>query len=71
MCIGSKPKIEKADAVAPAPPPAIDKPMAPVLNETARTANAEGESAAAARRGRKALTIPLARSGASGINIPR
>ena len=70
MCIGKKPQIEKADPVAP-PPPVADKPTAPVLNETSRTANAEGESAAAARRGRKALTIPLAQTGATGINIPR
>ncbi|AIK68509.1 hypothetical protein Lo5R7ANS_39 [Mesorhizobium phage vB_MloP_Lo5R7ANS] len=70
MCF-SKPKIEKADPVAPPPPPAIDKPLAPVLNEPSRLSNTDGNSAAAARRGRKALTIPLARTGGSGINIPQ
>jgi hypothetical protein len=69
MCL-SKPKIEKADPVAP-PPPVIDKPMAPVLNETSRITNQDGETASASRRGRKALTIPLASPGATGINIPR
>jgi hypothetical protein len=69
MC--SKPKIEKADPVAPPPPPANDKPLAPVLNETSRLANQEGANANAARRGRKSLTIPLARTGGSGINIPQ
>lgn len=69
MCF-SKPKIEKADPVAPPPPP-IDKPLAPVLNETSRLSNQDGNAAAAARRGRKALTIPLARTGGSGINIPQ
>ena len=68
MC--SKPKIEKADPVAP-PPPAIDKPLAPVLNETSMASSKDTTGANVARRGRKALTIPLASPGASGINIPR
>ncbi|WP_352775740.1 hypothetical protein [Mesorhizobium sp. M0571] len=41
------------------------------MNETSRLANQEGATANAARRGRKALTIPLARTGGSGINIPQ
>lgn len=68
MCT-KRPKIEKADAVQP-PPPMIATPKAPVLNETTRTANADAGNAARSRRGRAALTIPLASKGA-GINIPR
>lgn len=70
MCF-KKPKIEKADPVAPPPPPPADKPMAPVLNDATTLANKDAQLTGNARRGRSALTIPLARSGGSGINIPR
>lgn len=70
MCF-SKPRIEKADPVAPPPPPVADKPMAPVLNEVTRAGKDEGQAAGAKRRGRSSLTIPLANTSSSGINIPR
>lgn len=64
------PKIEKADPVA-APPPMIVQPAAPVLNERTQKTNTEAGTAATARKGRAALTIPLATTGSTGVNIPR
>jgi hypothetical protein len=70
MCGPKKQKIEKADPVVAAPPPAI-APMAPVLNE-ATTNSADATSAK--RRGKKALVIPLAPSALArpqiGVNVP-
>jgi len=70
MCRPKAPKIEKADPVA-APPPIIQAPQAPVLNEASRAADTDAGTATKARRGRAALTIPLAQSGSTGVNIPR
>ncbi len=70
MCRPKQPKIEKADPVAP-PPPMIAAPAAPVLNDNTRKTDTDAGSASKARKGRAALTIPLASPGATGVNIPR
>ena len=70
MCSAPKPKIEKADPVAP-PPPAIAKPAAPVLNESTQRTNADSGAAAKARKGRSSLTIARNTKPTTGVNIPR
>ncbi len=70
MCRPKAPKIEKADPVA-APPPMIQTPQAPVINESVRKTDTEAGTANKARKGRSALTIPLAQSGNTGVNVPR
>ncbi|MDX0455499.1 hypothetical protein GOC72_18765 [Sinorhizobium medicae] len=70
MCKPKTPKIEKADPVAP-PPPMIATPAAPVLNDTSRQGDTDAGAANKARKGRAALTIPLASTGTTGVNIPR
>lgn len=69
MCF-SKPKIQKADPVAPPPPPAADTPTAPVLNDASRASDSEGRKASTSRRGRSSVTIPLIGSGGAGVNVP-
>lgn len=71
MCPPKQPKIEKADPVA-APPPPMDAPQAPVLNEATQGKTTDASKANTARRGRSSLIIPLIQSpGPVGINIPR
>ena len=70
MCLPKKQKIQKADPVAPPPPPIDDVPITPVLNEQSRASNSDGRSSAVARSGRKSVTIPLISSSGSGVNIP-
>lgn len=69
MCF-SKPKIEKADPVAPPPPPR-DNPTAPVLNEATRISQSETNRVGRARRGRSSVTIPLISTERTGVNIPQ
>lgn len=70
MCMPKKQTIQKADPVAPPPPPVDDTPKAPVLNEQTRASNSDGRKAGISRQGRKSVTIPLISSSGSGINIP-
>lgn len=49
----------------------ITAPAAPVLNDNTRKTDTDAGTANKARKGRAALTIPLASPGATGVNIPR
>lgn len=75
MCPPKKPKIDKADPVAAAPPP-VDAPQAPALNEVGTSgSDADLANASAKRKGKKSLVNSLSKPTSIsrpqiGVNVP-